>query len=91
MSKPTSYKYNPESVVKCLNCNSEFIFGSTIDSLTIEVCGNCHPFYTGKDTVVDTAGRIEKFNARLAKVTKDSTKTKKQKQRKIRQNLSEMN
>ena len=45
------------------SCGNTFQTGSTIDSdtLSIEVCSKCHPFYTGKQKLVDTAGRVDKF------------------------------
>ena len=45
------------------SCGNTFKTGSTIDSdtLSIEVCSKCHPFYTGKQKLVDTAGRVDKF------------------------------
>ena len=51
-----------EITVTC-SCGNVFKTGSTMGKdLHIEVCSACHPFYTGKQKVVDTAGRIEKFN-----------------------------
>lgn len=48
--------------VNC-SCGNTFKTGSTLGkNLHVEVCGACHPFYTGKQKVMDTAGRIEKFN-----------------------------
>ncbi len=90
MSKPTKYKYNTESIIKCSNCNSIYQISSTVDSITIEVCGNCHPFYTGQDLVIDTAGRIEKFKARLTKMTNSDIKTKKVKTRKAKMTLADV-
>lgn len=57
--------YHPLTV-KC-SCGYEFVTGSSLseDSLTIEVCSNCHPYYTGKQRIVDTEGRVEKFNQRF--------------------------
>ncbi|MCK5698074.1 MAG: 50S ribosomal protein L31 [Gammaproteobacteria bacterium] len=54
-------KYN-QIQVNC-SCGNTFTTGSTIDndSLSIEVCSECHPFYTGKQKLVDTAGRVDKF------------------------------
>ena len=54
-------EYN-EVQVTC-SCGNTFQTGSTIDSdaLSIEVCSKCHPFYTGKQKLVDTAGRVDKF------------------------------
>ena len=40
---------------------------STKEHIEVEICGKCHPFYTGKDKMIDTAGRVEKFKKRLAK------------------------
>lgn len=42
-------------------CGGEFQIESTLDSLRVEICADCHPFYTGTNKIVDTAGRIEKF------------------------------
>lgn len=48
-------------------CGSAFVVGSTKQALEVEICSNCHPFYTGGSKLVDTAGRVEKFKARLAR------------------------
>ena len=50
-------------------CGNSFSVGSAThkDVLEIEICSACHPFYTGGSKLVDTAGRVEKFKARLAK------------------------
>ena len=47
-------------------CGNSFVVGSTKKELAVEICSNCHPFYTGGSKLVDTAGRVEKFNRRLA-------------------------
>ena len=54
-----------EITVTC-SCGSVFKTRSTMgkDSLSVEVCSQCHPFYTGKQKIVDTAGRVEKFRQR---------------------------
>jgi large subunit ribosomal protein L31 len=52
--------YNNDAVVKCA-CGNTFTTGSIKAELKIDVCSNCHPFYTGQQKVVDTGGRIEKF------------------------------
>ena len=39
--------------------------GSTVENITVEICSACHPFYTGKQKLVDTGGRVEKFNKRF--------------------------
>ena len=53
-------------VVKC-SCGHEFETGSSLQDevLTIEVCSNCHPFYTGKQKIIDTAGRVDSFNRKF--------------------------
>jgi large subunit ribosomal protein L31 len=51
-------------------CGSTFAVGSTRAKLEVEICSQCHPFYTGTEKVVDTAGRLEKFNKRRAAAKK---------------------
>lgn len=55
--------------VKC-SCGHEFATGSSLaeDSLNIEVCSNCHPFFTGKQKVIDTAGMVDSYNRRFSKL-----------------------
>lgn len=55
---------------KCTGCNTEFETLSTEDELTVGICSNCHPFFTGTQRFVDTEGRIEKFNRRYANIKK---------------------
>jgi len=55
-----------QAKVRCA-CGNVFTVGSTKQKLDVEICSNCHPFYTGGSKIIDTAGRIEKFKARLAK------------------------
>mgnify|MGYP001611669153 CR=1 FL=1 len=55
--------YYPESKVTC-NCGAKYVVGSTMESISVEVCSNCHPFYTGKQNLIDTAGRVDRFEAR---------------------------
>lgn len=52
--------------VRCA-CGNVFTVGSTKQKLDVEICSNCHPFYTGGSKIIDTAGRVEKFKVRLAK------------------------
>lgn len=52
-----------ECTVTC-GCGSTFKTRSTTDSINVEICSACHPFYTGQQKFVDTAGRIEKFRRR---------------------------
>ncbi len=62
-------KYNTDTKVTCA-CGNSFDVGSTIEKIEVEVCSACHPFYTGTEKVIDTAGRVEKFKARMAKAKK---------------------
>jgi large subunit ribosomal protein L31 len=55
-----------ETVIKCA-CGNELKVGSTKSDITVEICSNCHPFYTGKQKLVDSAGRIERFRRKYEK------------------------
>jgi len=55
-------KYN-EITVKCL-CGNVFQTRSTAKEISTEICSQCHPFYTGKQKLIDTAGRVERFKKR---------------------------
>ena len=57
---PTYYR---DAKVTCA-CGNTFTTGSTKPTLRVEVCSNCHPFYTGEQRIVDTAGRVERFRRR---------------------------
>ena len=49
------------------SCGNQFYTRSTKDDLHVELCSECHPFYTGKQKLVDTGGRVERFQRRAAK------------------------
>ena len=53
-----------ESKVTCA-CGNTFTTRSTVGNLQVDICSNCHPFYTGKQKFVDTAGRVEKFTRKF--------------------------
>ena len=55
-----------ECQVHC-SCGNEFTTRSTVPTLRVELCSECHPFFTGKQKLVDTGGRVDRFNRRLAK------------------------
>lgn len=59
-------KYNHEAVVKCA-CGNTFTTGSVKDELKVEICSACHPFFTGKQKIVDVGGRVAKFKDKFAK------------------------
>jgi large subunit ribosomal protein L31 len=53
-----------EAVAKCA-CGETFVTGSTKSNLHVEICSKCHPFFTGKQKLVDTGGRVEKFKKKF--------------------------
>lgn len=61
--------------IKCA-CGAIHEIGSTKQSMEVEICSQCHPFYTGKEKLIDAAGRVEKFKARLEKKSKKSKRRK---------------
>ena len=65
--------YFPKAKVQC-GCGHKFTVGSTQEALNVEICYKCHPFFTGKEKLIDTAGKVEKFRARRAKATKAKAK-----------------
>ena len=52
------------TVIKCA-CGATFETGSTKENINVEICSKCHPFYTGKQKLVDTGGRIDKFKKKF--------------------------
>lgn len=65
MKKDIHPKYFPNAVATCA-CGAVFVIGSTEEKIDVEICSQCHPFYTGTDKVLDMAGRVEKFKSRAA-------------------------
>jgi large subunit ribosomal protein L31 len=55
-----------EATVRC-TCGNEFTTRSTGGDIRVELCSNCHPFYTGRQKLVDAGGRVERFNRRAAR------------------------
>ena len=58
--------YYPDAVFRC-SCGATRNVGAAKKDIQVEICSSCHPFYTGKDKLVDAAGRVEKFKARALK------------------------
>lgn len=56
-------KYN-QTTIRCA-CGEEIVTGSTKENVRVEVCSKCHPFYTGKQKLVDTGGRVDKFKKKF--------------------------
>ena len=61
-------QYN-ETRVTCA-CGESFITGSTKKEIRVEICSKCHPFFTGKQRIVDSGGQVEKFQKRMKKTEK---------------------
>jgi large subunit ribosomal protein L31 len=57
-------KYYPTARVIC-SCGASWLTGSTVPEIRTDVCSTCHPFYTGEQRIVDTAGQVERFMKRL--------------------------
>jgi len=74
-------EYFEKAKVHCA-CGNTFTVGSTKKELELDICGNCHPFYTGEEKLIDTAGRVEKFKARRTKASATPVKAKKVKVKK---------
>jgi len=51
-------------------CGTTFTVGSTAETIRVEVCSNCHPFYTGTQNIVDTAGQVERFQRRMERASR---------------------
>ena len=73
--------YFTKAGVKCA-CGNSFTVGSTKEFIETEICAQCHPFYTKKEKVLDTLGRVQKFKDRLSKKSDKPKKEKKVKERK---------
>lgn len=65
--------YFPNATVKCA-CGTTFTVGSTKEHIEVEICSACHPFFTGTEKIIDTAGRVEKFKTRQAKAEEKPAK-----------------
>ncbi|OGI68472.1 50S ribosomal protein L31 [Candidatus Nomurabacteria bacterium RIFCSPHIGHO2_01_FULL_42_15] len=69
MKKDIHPKYDIKTKATCA-CGAVFEVGSTMASIEMEICSQCHPFYTGNEKIMDTAGRVERFNKRKAATAK---------------------
>ena len=68
--------YPPEATVVCA-CGTSYRLGAIKEKMEVEICANCHPFYTGQEKLIDAAGRVEKFRAKREKAAKAPVKPKK--------------
>jgi large subunit ribosomal protein L31 len=74
-------KWFPEAKVTCA-CGNQFTTGSTLSAINVEVCSACHPLYTGQQKFLDTAGRVDKFNQRVAQAQAKQAAAKQRKDKK---------
>ncbi len=81
MKKQGHPTYHKQAVIKCA-CGNEIVVGSTMETINVELCHICHPFYTGKQKLVDTARRVEKFQEKMAKQKNTATERKGKKAKK---------
>lgn len=72
-------QYYPASTFTCSSCHNTFTAGSTKQSVTVEVCYKCHPYYTGEHRFLDTKGRVDLFQKKqqTAKIYQSATSGKK--------------
>jgi len=75
MKKDIHPKYYPEAKMTCA-CGNNFTTGSTLPELKVEICSACHPFYTGKQKLLDSARRVEKFHAKVGAKAKAASERK---------------
>lgn len=77
-------QFHQNSKVTCA-CGNTFVTGSTQEELHTETCSNCHPFYTGKQKLLDTAGNVDRFKKRTETAAKLKAEAKSKKPRKTRE------
>jgi large subunit ribosomal protein L31 len=68
--KPETHPTYYQAQVHCVGCGNEFTVGSTQEAIRVEVCNKCHPFFTGTQNIVDTAGQVERFQRRMERATR---------------------
>ena len=68
--------YYPDAKISCA-CGAAWKGGSTLETIEVGICSSCHPFYTGKEKILDTQGRVEKFKKRMEKAAQMAKPAKK--------------
>ncbi|MBT6401749.1 50S ribosomal protein L31 [candidate division WWE3 bacterium] len=76
MKKDIHPQVNKDTQVTCA-CGNSFTTISTLPEISVDICSNCHPFFTGQQKFIDTEGRIEKFQKKMEAVGPGSAKKKK--------------
>ncbi|MFA5013570.1 MAG: 50S ribosomal protein L31 [Candidatus Paceibacterota bacterium] len=75
MKKDIHPKYFDKAKIRCA-CGATYEIGSTVETMEVEICSQCHPFYTGKERSSDKIGRVQKFKERLSKKSEKPVKAK---------------
>lgn len=75
--------YYTDAVVICA-CGNTFTTGSTVKEIHTEICSKCHPFFTGKQKLIDTTGTVDRFKRRVQVAAQTKATTKEKKPRKVR-------
>lgn len=75
MQKKIHPQYYDNAAVTCA-CGAAFAVGSTLDKIQVEICSACHPLFTGKQKILDSAGRVEQFKKRQTKSAALKTRRK---------------
>jgi large subunit ribosomal protein L31 len=73
--KPDTHPRYYQTKVSCA-CGNEFETGSTKENIRVEICSKCHPFFTGKQKLMDTAGRVERFRRKYAQFEENKAAAK---------------
>lgn len=83
MKKDIHPTYYTDAKITCA-CGATYVTGSTVKERHVELCAACHPFYTGKDKLVDTAGRVDRYQRMVAKRASVATVRRGRKAKKAR-------
>jgi len=75
-------EYN-KTVIVCNTCKKEYTLGSTGTNIRVELCSNCHPYYTGRETLVDTDNLVDRFNKRRSQALVENKALKNKKAKRL--------
>lgn len=89
MQKNIHPQYNKQATVSCA-CGNTFTTGSTIKDIKVELCHKCHPFYTGKQRIVDSENLVKKFKNKQKAADPKSAKAKKKKKKERRSKVKKI-
>lgn len=89
MKKDIHPTYYPNAKIICA-CGNTFTTGSTVKEMKVEICSKCHPFFTGKQKLVDTQGRVDRFKKILEKKEKIAGKRKNINSRAVKQKIKKV-